>query len=305
MAEPTTAEQLEPAATGPGADRPVGRGAQRRRMRRELLRDRTAMVGLALLTVLALTAIVGPELAPHDPREVDPVQRFEPASAEHPLGTDHVGRDLLSRMLHGARLSLGSTVAAAVAAAVLGVTFGIAAGYLGGVVDTVVGRTIDVLLAFPSLLLALVVIGALGPGLRNVLIAVVVAWWASYARIVRGVTLAERERAYVEAARAVGASRWRIARRHLLPNIVAPIVVLTTLDMGAMMLAIAALSFLGFGVDPAVPEWGAMLSEAQDYLRASPAMMAYPGVAIFLTVLGFNLFGDGLRDVLDPRIRRR
>lgn len=306
MAEPTTTEQLEPVVTGPGgAGGPTGRGGERRRMLRELTRDPTALVGLALLSVLALAALVGPELAPHDPTEVDPVQRFEPVSAEHPLGTDHVGRDLLSRMLHAARLSLGSTVAAAGAAAVLGVAFGIAAGYLGGAVDGVIGRTIDVLLAFPSLLLALVVIGALGPGLRNVLIAVVVAWWASYARIVRGVTLAERERAYVEAARAVGASRWRIAQRHLLPNIVAPIVVLTTLDMGSMMLAIAALSFLGFGVDPAVPEWGAMLSEAQDYLRTSPAMMIYPGIAISLTVLGFNLLGDGLRDVLDPRIRRR
>lgn len=303
MAELTQTDHLEPAVTGAAAG-PGGRRGQRRRVLRGLVRDRTAMVGLVLLAVLALAAIVGPEVAPHDPMEVDPVQRFEPASDEHPLGTDHVGRDLLSRMLHGARLSLGSTVGAAVAAALLGIAFGVAAGYLGGLVDTVVGRTIDVLLAFPSLLLALVVIGALGPGLRNVLIAVVVAWWASYARIVRGVTLAERERAYVEAARAVGASRWRVARRHLLPNIVAPIVVLTTLDMGAMMLAIAALSFLGFGVDPAVPEWGAMLSEAQDYLRASPMMMIYPGVAIFLTVLGFNLFGDGLRDVLDPRLRR-
>lgn len=303
MVELTHTDHLEPTVTGDTAG-PAGRRGQRRRVLRGLVHDRTALVGLVLLATLALTAIVGPEVAPHDPLEVDPVQRFEPASAEYPLGTDHVGRDLLSRMLHGARLSLGSTVVAAVAAAALGITFGVAAGYLGGLVDTVVGRTIDVLLAFPSLLLALVVIGALGPGLRNVLIAVVVAWWASYARIVRGVTLAERERAYVEAARAVGASRWRIARHHLLPNIVAPIVVLTTLDMGAMMLAIAALSFLGFGVDPAIPEWGAMLSEAQSYLRVSPMMMVYPGVAIFLTVLGFNLFGDGLRDVLDPRLRQ-
>jgi peptide/nickel transport system permease protein len=293
-----TAEPTEPVSVREHRGR-------RRRALAELLRDPTAMVGLVVLSALLAIAVLGPELVPHDPTEVDPVRRFAPPSAEHPLGTDHVGRDLLARVVHGARLSLGSTAAAALAAGVLGVTLGMAAGYLGGVVDTVISRVVDMVLAFPSLLLALVVVGALGPGLRNVLIAVVLFWWAGYARIVRGVTLAEREKPYVEAARAVGSSRWRIARRHLLPNIIAPIVVLTTLEMGSMMLAIAALSFLGFGVEPAVPEWGAMLSEAQDYLRRSPTMMAYPGVAIFVSVLAFNLLGDGLRDVLDPRLRRR
>lgn len=282
-----------------------GRPGPRQRLWKALLHDRTAMLGLALLFVCLLLALLGPTVAPHDPQAVDALQRFEPASAEHPLGTDHVGRDTLSRLLHGARLSLGAAVVASLSAAVLGIALGIAAGLLRGIVDTVISRVIDVLLAFPSLLLALVIVGALGPGLRNILIAVVVGWWAGYARIVRGVTFAEREKPYIEAARAVSASRWRIAWRHLLPNIVAPVVVLTTLDMGAMLLAIAALSFLGLGVDPAVAEWGAMLSEAQTYMRRAPLLMVYPGAAIFVAVLGFNLLGDGIRDVLDPRIRRR
>lgn len=286
------------------AEAPTWRHRTVRRLR-PLLRDRTAMLGMSVLVVFAAAALFAPGLAPHDPTAVDPVERFAESSAEHPLGTDHVGRDTLSRLLYGARRSLGAALAAAASVAVLGVAIGMAAGYLGGVVDNVIGRLIDMLLALPNLLFALVILGALGPGLRNLLIAVVVAWWAGYARIVRGVTLSEREKPYVEAAHAHGASRWRVAWRHMLPNIVGPIVVLTTLDMGQLLLAISALAFLGFTGDPAIAEWGGMLSEAQTYMRRAPQLLVYPGMAIFLAVLAFNLLGDGLRDVLDPRFRDR
>lgn len=284
--------------------RPLGRGARRRSWLRSLRRDRTAMLGLVLLLLLTVAAAFGPMLAPHDPSFTQPALNFASPSAAHPLGTDHIGRDVLSRLLYGARLSLGSAVLAALAVGILGLGLGMAAGYFRGIVDAVVSRMVDVLLAFPTLLLALVAVGALGAGLRNILIAVVIAWWAGYARVVRGVTFSEREKPYVESARAVGASGWRIIGRHLLPNVVGPIVVLTTLDMGAILLAISALSFLGLGVEAGTPEWGAMLAEARTYMRRAPQLMFYPGAAIFLAVLGFNLLGDGLRDILDPHTRR-
>lgn len=292
---------MEDRARAQARERP-SRSKRLWRVLRLLLRDRTAVFGLAILTAFLLAALLAPALAPHEPTAVSPVDRFQPPSAEHPLGTDQIGRDTLSRLLYGARRSLGAALVAAAVVAVAGVAIGMAAGYLGGVVDSVVGRVIDMLLALPNLLFALVIVGALGPSLRNILIAVVVVWWAGYARIVRGVTLSERQRTYVEAAQALGASRWRIAWRHMLPNVVGPVVVLTTIDMGQILLAVSALAFLGFAGDAAVAEWGAMLAEAQTYMRRAPQLMIYPGTAIFLAVLGFNLLGDGLRDLLDPRI---
>jgi peptide/nickel transport system permease protein len=276
----------------------------RRVVLRGLLRDRTAMIGIGIVSSFVLAAALAPLLAPHDPNAVDVLRKFAPPSAEFPLGTDHLGRDVLSRLLYGARLSIGTAVAATLGISLLGLLLGMLAGYLGGLVDTVISRVVDVLLAFPSFLLALAVTGVLGPGLRNLMLAVVAVSWAGYARIVRGSVLAEREKAYVEAARATGVSGWRILWRHLLRNIVGPVVVLTTLDMGAILLGISALSFLGLGVKPPTAEWGAMLSEGRNYLGQAPNMMLFPGVAIFLMALGFNLFGDGLRDILDPRTRR-
>jgi len=270
---------------------------------RGLLRDRTAMIGIGIVSSFVLAAVLAPLLAPHDPNAVDVLRKFAPPSAEFPLGTDHLGRDILSRLLYGARLSIGTTVAATLGISLLGLLLGMLAGYLGGLVDTVISRVVDVLLAFPSFLLALAVTGVLGPGLGNLMLAVVAVSWAGYARIVRGSVLAEREKAYVEAARATGVSGWLILWRHLLRNIVGPVVVLTTLDMGAILLGISALSFLGLGVKPPTSEWGAMLSEGRNYLSQAPNMMLFPGAAIFLMALGFNLFGDGLRDVLDPRTR--
>ncbi|HET9442122.1 MAG TPA: nickel transporter permease [Acidimicrobiales bacterium] len=270
---------------------------------RGLLRDGTAMAGLVIVVSLALAALFASVLAPHDPDAVDVVRRFAPPSAEFPLGTDHLGRDVLSRLLHGARLSIGATLAVTLGISAIGLVMGMVAGYARGALDTVVSRVIEVLLALPPFLLALAVTGVLGPGLGNLMLAITLVWWASYARIVRGVVLAETGRAYVEAARAVGASGFRVLGRHVLPNILAPIIVLTTLDLGAVLLGLSGLSFLGLGVKPPTAEWGAMLAEGRVYLAPAPNMMLFPGAAIFLMVLGFNLLGDGLRDLLDPRTR--
>ena len=270
---------------------------------RALLRDRTAMIGVVLVLLLLIVALFGTSLAPKDPNLQDVASRFDAPSKEHLLGTDNLGRDVMSRVLYGARLSLGSAVVAGLSVALVGLLMGMLAGYFGGIVDTIIGRVVDVLLAFPLLLLALTITGILGPGLRNIIISLVVASWASYARIVRGAVLAEKSKAYVEAARAAGASHMRILFRHVLPNIIAPVIVFTTLDTGVMLLAVSSLSFLGLGVRPPAAEWGAMLSEGRAYLDLAPQMMFYPGAAIFLAVLGLNLLGDGLRDALDPRTR--
>lgn len=274
------------------------------RMVRALLRDRTSVVGVVLVSSLTLAAVLAPLLAPHDPEAIDVVRRFAPPSAEFPLGTDHLGRDVLSRLLYGARLSIGATLVATLGISLIGIVMGVLAGYFAGVVDTVVSRVIDVVLALPAFLLALAVTGVLGTGLGKLKIAITLVWWASYARIVRGVVLAERGRPYVEAARALGSSDARILRRHVMPNIVAPVVVLTTLDLGAVLLGVSGLSFLGLGVKPPTAEWGAMLAEGRTYLSTAPNMMLFPGAAIFVMVLAFNLLGDGLRDLLDPRTRR-
>ncbi|MBW3555724.1 MAG: ABC transporter permease [Actinobacteria bacterium] len=278
--------------------------APKGRVVRLLLSDRTAVAGLVLVSSLAVAALLAPVLAPHDPNAVDVLRRFAPPSREFPLGTDHLGRDVLSRLLFGARLSIGATLVATFGISVIGIVMGMLAGYLVGPVDTVISRLVEILLALPSFLLALAVTGVLGPGLGNVTLAITAVWWASYARIVRGVVMVETSRAYVEAARAIGASGARIVCRHVLPNIVAPVVVLTTLDLGAVLLGLSGLSFLGLGVKPPTAEWGAMLAEGRVYLGPAPNMMLFPGAAIFLMVLGFNLVGDGLRDLLDPRTRR-
>ena len=275
----------------------------RTRLLRGLLRDRTAVVGLVLVGLLTLAAVLAPLLSPHDPDAVDVARKFLPPSREFPLGTDHLGRDVLSRLLFGARLSIGSTVVATLIISAIGVAVGVLVGWYRGIVDSAFGRLLDIFLAFPPFLLALAVTALLGPGLDNVMVAIVLAWWPIYARIVRSAVLSERSKTYIESARAVGSSSARIIRRHVLPNIVGPIVVLTTLDLGTVMLGISGFSFLGLGVKPPTAEWGAMLSEGRTYLSRAPNMMFFPGAAIFLMVLGFNLLGDGLRDVLDPRTR--
>jgi peptide/nickel transport system permease protein len=268
-----------------------------------VLRDRAALAGLALVASLSAAALCAPLLARHDPNVGEIRNRFAPPSAHFPLGTDNLGRDQLARLLYGGRLSILSAVVATLAISAIGVTIGLLAGYFGGLVDAVLSRIMDVLLAVPAFLLGLAVTGVLGLGLRNVIIAVVLASWARYARILRSSVLSERQKPYVEAAVASGGSTLHIVRKHLLPNVVGPIVVLTTLDLGSVLLLLSGYSFLGLGVRTPTAEWGAMLADGRLFLSRAPSMMILPGAAIFLMVLGFNLVGDGLRDQLDPRSR--
>jgi len=268
-----------------------------------LLRDRAAIVGLILVAGAVLAAVAAPILTPHDPTAINPAVVLQGPSRIHPLGTDNLGRDVLSRLLHGARPSLGTAATASLLILAIGVTGGTISGYVGGRVDEVIMRIVDVLLAFPSLILALAIAGMLGPGLVHVMIGMAAVWWVGYARIVRGLVLSVRERQFVEAAQAVGASHARIIWRHALPNVMAPVIVLVTLDMGGLILAISGLNFLGLGVQPPWPEWGAMLNEGRPFLFSAPRLMIYPGLAISLVVIGFNMLGDALRDVLDPRLR--
>lgn len=275
----------------------------RRSLLRSLVRDRTAMVGLIIVVVLFAVALLAPWIAPHDPSKQDVLNRYAPVSAEHLLGTDNLGRDELSRLLFGARISLFTSLAVGVLILMLGITIGLVSGLAGGAVDGILMRIVDVLLAFPSLLLALAITGTLGPGLFHLAIAMVAVWWVDYARIVRALVLSVKERPFVEAARALGSSSSHLAVRHLLPNILPSVIVFGTLQTGRLLLALAGLSFLGLGVQPPTPEWGAMLSEGQSYLARAPQLMVYPGMAITLAGLGFNLLGDGMRDILDPRLQ--
>lgn len=293
----STADAL---TTPEAAVRGVGEIAGRRGLRR-LLRDRSAVVGMVVVLLFVVGALAAPWLAPHPPNATDFGNRFAPPSMDHPLGTDHVGRDELSRLLHGARLSLGMAFTATAGITIFGIVLGLVAGMYGRLVDSVIMRVVEVLQALPLLILALVVVGLLGQGLRNLIITIAVLGWTGYARIVRGMTFKLRDREYVQAARMVGASRLRIILRHVAPNLVGPVVVLSTLNMGSVLLAVSGLSFLGFGIAPPTAEWGAMVSEARAYLDKAPQLLAVPGLAITLMVLAFNLAGDGLRDLLDPR----
>ena len=267
----------------------------------KLARDRLGLLGLCLVTVLIALSIAAPLVTSQDPSAIDAARRLEPASYLHPLGTDNLGRDVLSRLLYGSRWSLGTVAIATILILSIGVTMGTVAGYVGGVVDEIIMRIVDVLLAFPSLLLALAIVGMLGPGLFTMMIGLVSVWWASYARIVRGLVVSLRDRDYVAAARSLGANEGHIVFRHVLPNVLAPVAVLATIEMGELILAVAGLGFLGLGAQPPTPEWGAMVNDGRFFLLSAPRLMIYPGVAISVAVIGFNLLGDALRDVMDPR----
>ncbi len=271
---------------------------------RTLLRDRAAAVGLVLLLLMVLGALVAPLISPAGTNVTDFTHRFAAPSLHHPLGTDELGRDEFSRLLAGARITLGLAAAAAFAASAIGLALGLSAGFLGGVVDQVIMRVVDGLQALPGLILALAVAGLLGAGVVNIFVAVVVVWWTGYARVVRSMVLSVRERQFIGAARGMGASRAWLIWRHVLPNVLGPAIVLATLEMAHILLALAALSFLGLGVRPPTPEWGTMLAESRDYLDRAPQLLILPGVAITLVALACNLVGDGLRDALDPRLQR-
>jgi peptide/nickel transport system permease protein len=278
-------------------------GTRRRLHLRQLRHDPSAVAGLVIVLGLVLLALAAPWIPGRGPNEQDVANRYASPGRHHLLGTDNLGRDELSRLLHGARTSLLVSVVVGVLVLVIGLVVGTLSGFVGGFVDGLLMRLVDVLLAFPSLLLALAVTGVLGPGLFNLAAAMVVVWWAGYARFVRGLVLSIRERSYVESARALGMYERRVAFRHVLPQVLPPVIVLATLQSGRLLLALSGLSFLGLGAQPPTPEWGAMLSDAQNYLANAPQLMLYPAAAITLAALGFNLLGDGLRDVLDPRLR--
>jgi peptide/nickel transport system permease protein len=271
---------------------------------RRLLMDRTATAGAVVLLAFVLIAVFAPLIAPHDPNAVDARTRLAPISADHLLGTDNLGRDILSRLIYGARWTLGTAFVASLGIVAIGVTVGLIAGYFGGIIDDILMRIVDVLLAFPSLVLALAIVGMLGPSLQNVMIGMVAVWWVDYARVMRGLTVGMRQRDFVISAHCVGCSPRHVIFRHLLPNVIPSVIVLGTLEFGGLMLAISGLSFLGLGAQPPTPEWGTMLSDGRVFFQRAPQLMLYPGLAISLAVAGANLLGDGLRDVLDPRLRR-
>jgi len=254
-----------------------------------------------VLVALLLAAVAAPALAPHDPLAINLSQSLASPSRAHLLGTDHLGRDLLSRLLYAARGSLGAALATVLISSATGLLVGTVAGYFGGWVDEISMRLVDILLALPSFVLALVLAGILGPGLANMVLAMVLVRWASPARVARSLVLALREQDFVTAARAMGASDARIMARHLLPNVLGPMVVLATLSLGNTILALAGLSFVGLGMQIPHPEWGAMLNQARPFIQTAPRLMIVPGVAIALSVFSANVLGDAWRDRLDPR----
>ncbi len=270
-------------------------------MRSKILRDPLFLAGLIMILLIFIATMAAPLLAPHDPLPVSLPERLQPAGDDYPLGTDSLGRCLLTRLLYGGRVTLQYSLSVLVIIVLIGVPVGLVAGYLGGLVDGLLMRLADIVLAFPNLILALVVTGILGPGLLNVLIALALVSWVQYARVVRGMVLSLKQKEFVLAARAAGTSPAGIIWDHLLPNVLPPVVVMATLNLGRLVLAISTLSFLGLGAQPPDPEWGAMINEARNYIVSQPQLMLYPGTAIAFTVLGFNLLGDGLRDVLDPQ----
>ena len=270
---------------------------------RILVRNRVAMSGLAILVMMSLLAVLAPAIAPYDPDAVDILHQLEAPSQAHILGTDLYGRDIFSRILYGGRITLVVGLISVGIAASIGIVLGLIAGFYGGAVDSIIMRLVDVLLAFPRILLALSIVGMLGPGLLNVMVAVGIAGITGYARLVRGSVLSAKENVYVEAARVVGCPDRIILRRHLLPNIIGPVIVLATLDVAAAILSASSLSFLGLGVQPPTAEWGAMLNEGRQYLRTAPWITLFPGLAIMISVLSINMLGDGLRDALDPRMK--
>lgn len=277
---------------------------------RKLMRSRTAFVASLMLAFVVLLAIIGPSIAPLDPNRVDVLARFTPpawterGTPEHLLGTDSLGRDTFSRLIVGARVSLLVGLAAVLVGGLIGTTLGIMAGYIGGRFDTTIMRMVDIQLAFPGILLALTVLALLGRSLTNLILVLGIVQWAQYARLVRGHVLTLRHREFVEGAHALGAGTWRIMLRHLLPNSTAPLIVIGSFSVATTILAESALSFLGLGVPPNVPTWGAMLAEGRDHLVRAWWLATFPGLAITVTVLSINLLGDWFRDFLDPNLNQ-
>lgn len=265
-------------------------------IRNGLGNQKTALVCLVLLLVLAIVTILAPWISPHDPVQVNLALKLRPPSLDYPLGTDQLGRCILSRLLYGARISLGFASLIFIASLGIGLFVGAIAGYKGGWVDYVLMRFCEGVMAFPNLVLILGLVGIFGPGLPQVVLAMMLVQWVYYARMFRGMVLSLKGRNFITAARISGSSQWKIIRRHIIPNILPPIVVVGTLEMGWAIMDISALSFLGLGIQPPAPEWGAMIHEGKSFIRSNPELMLYPGIMILLVVVSFNLLGEALSD---------
>jgi peptide/nickel transport system permease protein len=300
VASGTRAPRARPALA---ASWPVPRRLVRNRTVRQFARNPGAVAGAVICGVFMVLALAAPLIMPHDPYRQNLMLALEPPSAQYPLGTDEHGRDILSRLLAGAQVSLFMSVSTVVLSLVIGGALGLLAGYHGGASDEVIMRVMDVLLAMPGVLLAITVIAILGVGIENVIVAVALSSVPVFARLARASTLSVRETEYVAAARVLGAGANRMLVRHILPNVTPPLIVMSTTRLAAVILTASGLSFLGLGAQPPSPEWGAMLNAGRDQLTSNPHVAISPGVAIMLIVLGFNLLGDGLRDALDPRLR--
>lgn len=256
---------------------------------------------VVVLLALAFTAVFAAQLAPYDPEKADLAHRLEAPGPDHLFGTDHMGRDILSRVIYGARISLTIGLIVVAVSAAIGGMLGLVSGYFGGLVDDVIMRVVDAFLAFPGTMLALGIAGLFGAGFYNLLIALVVVEWSPFARLVRGTVISVRERDFVKASVGLGEGNARVILRHVLPNSVSPLIVMATTCVGSVILTAAGLSFLGLGVQPPTPEWGYMLNDGKLFIRTAPYIMVFPGLMILVTVIAFNYLGDGLRDVLDPR----
>ncbi|MGG6269301.1 nickel ABC transporter permease subunit NikC [Leptolyngbya sp. AN03gr2] len=271
----------------------------------KLLDRKLAWFGLSLIAIVLLISLFAPQIAPHDPLVVDLMKKLRPPSPEFPLGTDHLGRCILSRLIYGGQASLSISLIVVIFTTSISLLVGLVAGYIGGKVDSWLMRVCDVFLAFPSLILSLAIVGTLGGGIGNLILALVATHWAGYARIVRSRVLSVKESNFVQAAIVSGTSALPIMIRHILPYTLIELTVLATLDISHIVLHIAGLSFLGLGIQPPTPEWGAMINDGREYFRRQPELMLYPGLMLFLTTLAFNLVGDVLRDVLDPRMEQQ
>ncbi|MDD7401863.1 MAG: ABC transporter permease subunit [Eubacteriales bacterium] len=270
---------------------------------KRLFRRKTAIFGLAIILVLVFISIFGQAVAPYDYEAYDYMNTLQGPSAEHWFGTDHYGRDIFSRIVVGSRLTLGVALSSVIVGAAIGAVLGLLAGYYGHFLDSLIMRSADVLFAFPDILLAIAIVAILGSGIVNVWIAVMIFTVPSFARMVRSATLSVKSSLYVEAAQSIGANDRRLLSRHIMPGTMQTFIVNFTMRIGSAIMAASSLSFLGFGADVTDPEWGAMLSQGRTYMDISPHMVLFPGLVIFLTVLAFNLLGDGLRDALDPKIK--
>jgi peptide/nickel transport system permease protein len=268
-------------------------------------KDKLAIIGLTIILILAFVAVFAPYLAPYDPTELNLQECLSGPTMKHPMGTDQLGRDYLSRIIYGTRVSLTAATVVTLVSTIIGVTIGTISGYFGGVTDEILMRVVDTLLAFPSLILAIVIAGLLGPSLTNLMIAMVAIGWVSYSRIIRGSVLSVKEQDYIVSAKAIGCSNLQVTTKHIIPNVITPVIVLATLDMGYVILGLCGLSFLGLGAQPPTAEWGSMLNAGKPFMESVPCLMIFPGLMIMLTVLAFNFLGDGLRDALDPRLKKK